>query len=230
MPARAALLAAAALTPWVAAAATTTQQRPAGGFDRIEVNAAVDVEVREGPSFAVAVTIAPDAQGRIETAVKGRALVIGVSGSLRTLGPARVQVDLPSLRGLAVNGPGSAKVHAAAKGDRDVALEVNGSGDVAWRGQARKLSVRVRGAGDVRLEGEARRLDAVVDGAGAVRARGLAAADATLRTHGSGDLEATLRGGALRASSDGSGAIRWWGQAKLEESRVSGAGEIEHAE
>jgi hypothetical protein len=221
------LVAGVAAAPAGAREPATTASRPVSGFTRIVLEAPLEVEVKEGAPFAVSVTVEGDPEDRVQTRVRGDALVVTWGGPSGPRGAAKVTVALPELKGLTVNGSGDVRI-AAARLERDVALEVNGSGNVAWDGKAGALVARARGSGEYALRGEAKRLEATVEGSGEVKARALTVRDAILRTHGSGDIEVTVRGGALRAATEGSGDIRWWGDAKVEEARSSGSGDVRH--
>lgn len=233
----ASLLAAAALLPLAARAHDSgtvegdgnkvTQPRQATGFLRVELRGPLDVRVTEGPAPSVSVTIDQNLQPLVTTEVRGDTLVVDAQRSLRYRGTGQVEVTVPELRALAIEGSGDARVKAAAA-PRDVALRISGSGDVGWSGQAGKLVVRIHGSGDVTLEGQAAELDAAVDGSGDVGARGLRARSARLTVNGSGDLSATLDGGELRAELNGSGDIVWYGQATVKEVQANGSGAVSH--
>ena len=204
-----------------------TEERLLGGFTRIELRTHADVEVTEGPVPAVSVTLDRNLQPYVTTAVEGDRLVIGSSRPIRNRGPGKVVVSLPELRGFDLEGSGDVRISGAEK-DRDVALSIEGSGDLAWSGRAGKLEARITGSGNLRIRGAAGRLEAAIEGSGDVDARELAARSARLAIAGSGDIDATLEGGALAATVDGSGDIIWRGKAQVEVAAVSGSGSIRH--
>jgi len=204
-----------------------TQRREVPAFLRIELRGPLDARVTEGSATSVAVTIDQNLQALVTTEVRGETLVVDTGKSMHYRGPGEVEVTVPELRGLAIEGSGDARVKGA-EAPRDVTLRISGSGDVTWSGQAGKLLVRIEGSGDVALSGKAAELDARVDGSGDVGAKGLQAKSARLTVNGSGDLSATLDGGELRAELNGSGDIVWYGQATVKEVQAHGSGAVSH--
>jgi len=204
-----------------------TEERRLAIFTRIELRGQVDVEVTEGPAQAVSVTVDRNLQPFLTTAVEGDRLLIGSSRPMRYRGPGKVVVSLPELRGFDLEGSGDVRIAGAEK-DRDVALRIDGSGDLTWSGRAGKLEARIGGSGDLRIRGAAEKLEAAIEGSGDIAARDLTARSARLAIDGSGDIAATLDGGALAAAVEGSGDILWRGKAQVEVSTVSGSGSIRH--
>jgi hypothetical protein len=204
-----------------------TETRKATGFDRVVLQGPLDVEVTEGPAHAVAVTIDRNLQALVRTAVRGTTLVVETERNLSYRGAGKVAISTPELAALVLQGSGDAVVAGAEK-DRDVALSIEGSGNIRWSGKAGHLRVKIAGSGDVDLSGAASSLDGEVAGSGDVRARDLVARGARLAVSGSGDMAVTLDGGDLRATVDGSGDIAWYGKASATSSAVSGSGSIVH--
>ncbi|MBI5070817.1 MAG: DUF2807 domain-containing protein [Deltaproteobacteria bacterium] len=207
--------------------AKVTQRREVPAFLRIELRGPLDVRVTEGQAPSVAVTIDHNLQPLVTTEVKGDTLVVDTERGMHFRGPGEVVVTLPELRGLAIEGSGDARVRGAEAG-RDVKLEISGSGDIAWSGQAGKVAVRIEGSGNVALEGKAGELEARVDGSGDVSGKALRVKSARLSINGSGDVSATLDGGDLRAEVNGSGDIVWYGSATTSSLQASGSGTVSH--
>ncbi|HEY7726097.1 MAG TPA: DUF2807 domain-containing protein, partial [Anaeromyxobacteraceae bacterium] len=147
------------------------QVRQVAGFDRVKLLAPLDVEVAEGPAHAVEVAIDRNLQPLVETRLEGRTLVIDTRGSIDHRGTGKVTLSLPELRGFAIEGSGDVQI-AGADLPRDVELAVAGSGDLRWKGKARRLRVAIEGSGDVRVEGAAEGLEVGVSGSGDVDAQG----------------------------------------------------------
>lgn len=204
-----------------------TQRREVPAFLRIELRGPLDVQVTEGQVTSVAVTIDQNLQPLVTTEVKGDTLVVDTERGMHFRGPGEVVVTLPELRGLAITGSGDARVKGV-EAPRDVKLEISGSGDIAWTGQAGKMAVHIEGSGNVALEGKAGELDARIDGSGDVSGKALRVKSARLSISGSGDMTATLDGGDLRAEVNGSGDIVWYGSAATSSLRASGSGSVSH--
>lgn len=206
-----------------------TQQRQVPEFSEIRNDGALDVDVQVGPATSVAVTIDDDLQPLVETVVRGDTLVIRTRESVSYHGEGRVAVTVPRLTACAVHGSGDAVIRGQGVGaPAGLALDVDGSGDVRWSGEAARLTAHIDGSGDVALAGKAQALTVDVNGSGDVKAKELAAGTADLTVNGSGDVEATLAGGPLRVRVHGSGDVRWWGEASSVDAVAHGSGDIAH--
>ena len=199
----------------------TTEVREVPDFDAVELLGAVDATVKVGPARSVAVVIDANLQPHVLTSVEDGRLVVRTEGDLDWRGEGRVEIALPALRALRAAGSGDAVIEGGAGGD--LALSTSGSGDLRWRGEARRLVVSTSGSGDLFLSG---RVEASTSGSGDLRARDLSARDASIQTSGSGDAEVTLAGGSLSAASSGSGDVSWWGEGSVVAASVAGSGKI----
>jgi len=204
----------------------TTEVREVPDFDAVELLGAVDATVKVGPPRSVAVVIDANLQRHVLTSVVDGRLVVRTEGDLDWGGVGRVEIALPALRALRNAGSGDAVIEGGAGGD--LALSTAGSGDLRWRGEARRLAVSTAGSGDTFLSGRVDALEASTSGSGDLRARDLSARDASIQTAGSGDAEVTLAGGSLSAASSGSGDVTWWGEGSVVAASVAGSGEIRH--
>jgi ketosteroid isomerase-like protein len=200
-----------------------TQARRVGAFEKVRLIGSLDLRVGVGGPVAVAVTIDDNLQPLVETAVEGDTLVVRARERLSYRGEGRVDVTVPSLRALAIEGSGDASIEGGAG---DLALSVSGSGDLAWRGEAARLEASVAGSGDMKLAGRADTTRIAVAGSGDVDAWGLTSRSADVQISGSGDVRLTLAGGELSASVAGSGDVTWQGEATVTRSVVAGSGQI----
>ncbi len=201
----------------------STERREVAAFDRIELDASIDVRVRVGGERAVSVTTDRNLQPHLRTEVRNGTLVIRADEDVHPHAGSRVDVTVPALRRFALAGSGAVEIDGGAG---PVQLAIEGSGDVRWKGDASELRASIDGSGDVRLEGRADRLVVEVDGSGDVDAAALRAKDVSASVSGSGDVEVTVDGGTLAAKVSGSGGVHWRGQAKVESVVVSGSGEV----
>jgi hypothetical protein len=202
-----------------------TQPRTVGTFDAVRLEGSLDVEVKVGAPASAAVTIDSNLQPEVEVRVEGRTLVVSTRHGISYRGVGKVELGMPALAAVAIDGSGDVRIDGASGGD--LRLSIEGSGDLRWNGgSARTLEVELSGSGDMDLAGSAEALRVSVEGSGDVRARGLVAHDARIRVEGSGDVAVTLAGGSLDAEVSGSGDVHWSGDAKVERVAVSGSGEI----
>jgi hypothetical protein len=204
----------------------TTQRREVpGSFDAISTRGSIDARVRVGPAESVAVTIDENLQEYVNVRLEGSTLVIDQRESLSFRGDGHVDVTLPTLRAASTSGSSDMAIDGSSGGDLDLAT--SGSGDIRWRGEARRLEVSTSGSGDAYLSGRAERLDASTSGSGDLEGADLTVAgDVEVSTSGSGDVEIAMAGGSLRASTSGSGDVVYRGEARAVHALASGSGEV----
>ena len=207
----------------------TTESRQVPPFQEIRLESSADVSVKVGPAQAVRVTVDGYLQRYVQTTVSHGVLVIDADDdvSMRTREDVRVEVEVPALRRLSIEGSGDVVIDGGAG---DLALDIGGSGALRWKGEAAALRAAIEGSGDVRLEGRAAALHASVSGSGDIDARRLEARDVEASIEGSGDIDVNVSGGKLSATVEGSGNVRWSGTASIERVRVSGSGEVARRE
>jgi hypothetical protein len=193
-------------------------------FDRVTNGGALEVHVREGAEASVVVTLEEDLQRFVRVEVRDGVLEVDHTAALWTELPGRVDVTLPRLAGVRLDGSGAVEVSDVAPG-RDVELTLDGSGPLRFQGAPRLALVHQEGSGALTLEGEAAELRVTSSGSGPVRARGFPAAVAHLGASGSGSVVATAsREAHVRLT--GSGSIELWGEAQVATLEDSGSGSL----
>jgi hypothetical protein len=155
----------------------------------VDLNGPIDLLLSQGPTASLRVRGEQRSLANIETVQDGRDLHIGTKGML--LNPRhRLQVELvlPSLDELAVRSSGDVKV-SGFNGER-MALQLHGSGDVAFNGRYRLLTASLHGSGNINLNaGSAEQVELELVGSGSIKAAGSCKALQAELT-GSGDLDA----------------------------------------
>ena len=116
----------------------------------------------------------------------------------------RIVVTAPSVARFVVNGSSDLRIRDY---DRpELAVEMNGSGDVRADGRTQRLTVTGDGSGDAELQAlNADEAVVTLSGSGGARIAPRTTADLTLS--GSGNIELTTRPGSLRQSVTGSGEV-----------------------
>lgn len=116
----------------------------------------------------------------------------------------RIVVTAPSVTRFVLNGSSDLRIRDY---DRpQLAIEMNGSGDVRADGRAARLVLTGDGSGDAELQAfQADEANVTLNGSGGARIAPRTAADLTLS--GSGDIELTTRPTSLRQSVTGSGEV-----------------------
>lgn len=190
---------------------TVTETRVVPSFSSVVLNGVGTVHVRKGPQ-EVRLTIDGNLADRFETTVKNGRLMIGFNCDLRNLWALRglktceVDIAVPALDGIEVNGAGSIAVDAFDYGNLE--LRVNGAATVGLKGTASELSVHCTGGCRI-------------------LARDLATAAGRVSMTGSGRVEARVKD-SLEASITGAGQLLYWGDPAVSR-RISGAGQMRRA-
>lgn len=192
----------------------------------IVMNGPIDLDLKQAATVEMQVRGEAGMLARVTTRVEGNTLYVGTRGLGLFLGmhkPLRVEVRLPALEKLQMQGSGDGSV-SGFRGSR-AELLVHGSGALHFDGDYQQLAIRQAGSGDLRINdpnadsidlnmtgsgdaamrGQVRSLTATIAGSGDLDALGLKAAQLTLQSMGSGNArvyasqEANLR---LRGSGD----------------------------
>jgi hypothetical protein len=183
-----------------------TQTRDVAEFSRIDNRASVDVRLHVGAAQRVRVRAGEKVVGDVHTDVRDGTL--RVTFDHHGIGGGNVVVDawVPRLTGVVASGSG----------------DVTGSGVAADA-----LDVRSDGSGDVALRGTAGRLSLGLDGSGDADLGDLEAREAQVSVGGSGDADVRARE-RLIAVVDGSGDVHYHGDPAVTR-RVDGSGDVSRA-
>jgi len=222
---RAAFLAAALL---VIPARAGTTNRSVQGFTQLELKVPVDVTIRQGKAFSLALDLHdPDLASKIVTEVRGDTLVITTNEpSLRLHGKNTATLTMPDLRGVSISGSGNVDVAGFDQG-ASLSLAISGSGDITYSGKTSALSVAIAGSGNVKLAGSTATLSVTIEGSGDFKGSDFSAKNVSVSVDGSGDAEVRVTGGAVQFAVNGSGDIRWWGEANVVSAVTHGSGSIQ---
>jgi hypothetical protein len=209
-------------------AQAATRDFPVTPFDRISNSTPFDVHVHVGGAPAVRAEASPETLDRLQVNVNGGRLIItsrrGSWTSMRHEGRTLIDVTVPSLKEVQVNGPGDMTVDNA-RADQ-FAVRLDGPGDVTVASlQAHALDVVLNGPGDVRLAGHADTATLALHGPGDIKAADLSVRDATVTLNGPGDLSFRATG-VVRGSVSGPGDLTVRGGARCELSK-HGPGDLD---
>lgn len=214
----------------------------------IELNAPVDLIVRYGPQPSLVVRGEQRLLQNIETSASDDTLRISTRGLLlRHRQPLEVEVTLPMLDSLNVDGSGNTRVNGFS-GER-IEVSLNGSGSVRFNGRYRQAKVALHGSGELSLDaGNSDSIDAELMGSGAMSLAGatrhfefdgsgsgtldaqrLRAEEAQLRQSGSGSSTVTVRD-TVSAAVSGSGDIDVHGEPSQRSVSRTGSGTVHFVE
>ena len=227
----------------------TTDTRPLDRRVRtVELNAPVDLNVRYGPQPSLVVRGEQRLLQNIETNASGDTLRISTRGLLlRHRQPLEVDVTLPMLDALSVDGSGDTRVNGFS-GER-IEVSLNGSGSVRFNGRYRQARAALHGSGELSLDaGNSDSIEAELMGSGAISLAGatrsfryegsgsgtldaqrLRAEEAQLRQTGSGSASVTVRD-TVAASVSGSGDIDIHGEPSQRSVGRTGSGTVHFVE
>lgn len=172
----------------------TSRSFQVGGFDKIALAGASDVEVRTGAVPSVRAEGSREALDRLDIRVENGELRIGRRADAGwRLGfvrehHVRIFVTVPALAGVAVAGSGDVQVDKVAGARFDGAI--TGSGDIAVQQmEVGEASFSITGSGDVRVSGKAGKARFSTAGAGDTHAGGLETGTASVSVMGSGNVQ-----------------------------------------
>ena len=193
-----------------------TERRVIGGFDRIAIAGAFEVELRQGSSEGVELSGDDNLLALVETRVDGtgsRTLKIGPKPDvdLAPSQPIRVRIDLVQLT--AIDMGGSSTLAATGLHVGKLAVAMGGSGSMKLAAlDAKRLALSLGGSGRAEADGRAKSASLNIGGSGKVACAALAVDEVSVNIAGSGSaaVQANQR---LSISIAGSGQVRHTGAA-----------------
>lgn len=201
------------------------ETREVGTFSRVRSDGDLDVDLAQGDTPSLVVSIDSNLQKLVETRVADDTLYIDLHENVgeRVAGP-QVRITVPELRAATLSGSGRMKL-AFDQPEAPLDLSLDGSGALRFEGTAAAVGAALDGSGDLSLAGETRDVSLSVSGSGALHGRSMSAESGSLDLSGSGDLSATVTE-SVRLSLSGSGRIDVYGGAHVDGYKKSGSGDI----
>ena len=219
------------------------------GIEAVELDGPIDLNLRYGATPAMQVSGEQRMLGNVEVDASGTVLRIGIRGMvLRHREPLVVDLTLPALSAIRIDGSGDSSVNGFS-GD-EIEVQLNGSGSVRFNGRFRTAKVGLSGSGDLdvnggaamdRVEtrlmgsgritvvGTARELDASTTGSGHLDAEHLRAEEVTVSQAGSGDSAVQARS-KVKVSLSGSGDVEVYGNPAERSTSRAGSGSVSYHE
>lgn len=194
-------------------------------FTGIEAGGSMQVLVEKGTEQRITVRAQPNLIDLVNTEVKGNTWRIRTSSCFQTDSEFTVHIITPSLIN-DVEAHGSADIvarHVFGAGSTE--LSASGSSTITVAGiNEKELDVDISGSGAITINGTCSKLEASLSGSGDLHAQELTANEADVEVSGSG--KATLVAiSKLNAKISGSGAVRYGGNPNVSSS-VSGSGSV----
>lgn len=199
----------------------------AAGITAIDLDGPIDMTVRYGAAPSLEVRGEARLLDNVDVAADGEVLHIGIRGMV--LGhrrPLEVELVLPSLASVKIDGSGDSTVNGFSGERIDVRME--GSGSLRFNGRFRQVDAALSGSGELDLNAGSgiERFDAALTGSGQMTIVG---GTRTLHAHasGSGELDARhLRADKVEVSQTGSGHSTVHARDSVA-AAISGSGDIE---
>lgn len=192
----------------------------------VELSGPIDLTLRYGGQPTLVVRGEQRLLANIETVQEGRVLHIGTRGIvLRHRQPIEVELTLPALDRVGVDGSGDSRINGFS-GER-IEVELNGPGSVDFNGRFRQAKATLHGAGQLTLDaGNGDSIHAELEGAGTIALAG-AARSFQAESNGSGTLDAQrLRADTVNVRQSGSGNASVTANVSVA-AAVSGSGDVD---
>lgn len=225
-----------------------TRSVPAG-VEVVELDGPIDLQLRYGATPSLRVSGEQRMLGNVEVVGEDKVLHIGIRGMvLRHREPLVVELVLPSLAALTIDGSGDSQVNGFS--GEEFAVQLNGSGSVRFNGRfglvkaglagsgqldvnggaaMDRVETRLMGSGRITVSGTARELDANTTGSGHLDAEHLRAADVTVSQTGSGDSTVQARE-KIKISLSGSGDVEVHGNPGERSVSRAGSGSVSYVD
>ncbi|MGH8854856.1 MAG: GIN domain-containing protein [Telluria sp.] len=216
----------------VAAAAegrqVSSETRPVpAGITAVDLNGPIDLTLRYGSTPSLKVSGESRLLGNVDVTQEGAILHIGIRGMvLRHRRPLEVELVLPSLASVTVDGSGESMVNGFS-GER-IEVRLEGPGSLRFNGRYRLVEASLSGSGELDLNagGSIERVEAGLSGSGELTIVG-GARELHATASGSGELDARhLRADTVKVGQTGSGRSTVQARESVAAS-ISGSGDID---
>lgn len=152
-----------------------TNEFGVGDFKELTINGMVDVNIYRGDEYAVELIGDSDEKEKYRVYTRGDELIVEYKNERRfvwrkdlSLDKMKINIVMPELNKLEVNGAGTVTMQNFTEDDLDI--EVNGAVELDANIHVRSLTVDLNGASELELEGDGTTLEANLAGASTLRA------------------------------------------------------------
>jgi hypothetical protein len=181
------------------------------GFSSVKNCTSANVRIVHGSKASATVTVDENIQSTLDIHVENDTLIISThpGKNIFRYSQFTVQVMLPALSGVTVNGSGDIAVSDKFYG-QSLTLMILGSGDISGAFDYERVQATIMGSGDIKIVGSSRLFNGNIAGSGGIYADGLEADRADVTIHGSGSCVLRVDD-SLNAKIYGSGSIYYYG-------------------
>jgi hypothetical protein len=184
---------------------SATENRDLNDFTELRLDISANVTVTPGERAKCTITADDNILPLILTEHFGKVLRITAAESYSSRQGVKIAVEVPLLVKARVNGSGAISIAGATA--EELALVINGSGDIHADGQVTELRARINGSGNVYAAGLlAKKVMVVLNGSGDADVH--VVSDLTIKLNGSGGVSYSGTPSTVNSSLNGSGRIQ----------------------
>ncbi|MBT5074581.1 MAG: DUF2807 domain-containing protein [Kordiimonadaceae bacterium] len=175
-----------------ALAQDSTKSSDLSGFSKVQLNTSSDIIITVGSGYSIEMVGDQERINNTILEVKGDTLRIKHKRGRFNYDHDQdmiVYVTMPDIESMKINGSGDGEITGV--DNSELALNINGSGDLVVSGKTEKLDIGINGSGDIRMdEVDGKDVDISINGSGDVQLGGGTCQSLEIDIHGSGDVEA----------------------------------------
>lgn len=201
-----------------------SQTRDLNHATEIELSIPANVSLIESDSFSCVVGAQQNILEIIKTKSDGEEFTIESDRNFNIEKPVEIVIFMPKISSLTVNGSGVINGINSLH-DKELNLEVNGSGTIKLNGKIINIKSEINGSGEIYLNGRSDQQKVEINGSGEFHGSGFESAQAKILITGSGDAEVYATED-LEAEITGSGNIRYKGNPHVK-SDITGSGNVQ---
>jgi len=206
------------------ASSSVDELRNVEAFTKLKLEGSLDIILTQDNKTEVKVEGDAESVKHVVTEVKNGTLYVHPEEDYHGNISAKVYVHAPSIEAVKINGSGDVTATNTITSS-DLALAVQGSGDIKMDVKVTNLAAAIQGSGDISLTGSAGTGTVSLNGSGDLRAKGLNAKNMSVTTTGSADCTINVSD-ALTVAVAGSGDVRYTGNVKNVTTNVVGSGTV----
>jgi len=198
-------------------------------FTEVNVAGEMEVYITQGPVYSVKVEADENLFEYLDIEKDGNELEIGEKEgyNLDPKSPIKVYVTSPTFEALEIAGSGKIISQSKITNQKEINVDVAGSGDVQLDVDAPEVKAEVAGSGDIILTGTAKEFSVDIAGSGDIRAFGLLTEITKVDIAGSGNAEVSASR-ELDVDVAGSGNVIYKGNPSVKQNKM-GSGEVRKA-
>lgn len=200
-----------------------TETRSLDNATAIELSVPARVTLIKADSFSCIIGAQQNILDLIKTDTDGNDFIIKSDKNFNTEKPVDIVISMPTIEGLVINGSGEINCPNPLH-EKELVLEINGSGKLKLGGKIIDLSADIRGSGEMYVNGKCEQQKITISGSGYYYGFALETERTKVNISGSGNAEVTVAD-ELNAEISGSGNVQYKGDPHLK-TDISGSGNV----